>query len=51
MVIGLTAYFALSLLAALIALIVFTALILGSRADRLDDAAVQQLYERQQSAA
>jgi hypothetical protein len=48
MVIGLTAYFALSLLAALI---VFTALILGSRADRLDDAAVQQLFERQQSAA
>ena len=46
MVIGLTVYLALSLLAALI---VFTALILGSRADRWIDIAVHQLSERQLS--
>jgi len=48
MVIGLTAYLALSLLAALV---IFPALVLGSRADRLTDPAVQQLSERQQSGA
>jgi sensor domain CHASE-containing protein len=48
MVLVLTVYFALSLLAALV---VFAALILGSRTDRLDDAAVRQLFERQPNAA
>jgi hypothetical protein len=43
-VIGLTVYFALSLLAAIVG---FSASILGSRADRWTDAAVQQMSERQ----
>jgi hypothetical protein len=46
MVIGLTVYLALSLLAALV---IFPALILGSRADRWIDIAVDQLSERQLS--
>jgi hypothetical protein len=45
-VIGLTVYFALSLLAAIVG---FSASILGSRADRWTDAAVQQMSERQLS--
>jgi hypothetical protein len=44
MVIALTVYLALSLLAALV---IFPVLILGSRADREMDIAVQQLSERQ----
>jgi hypothetical protein len=44
MVIALTVYLALSLLAALV---VFPVLILGSRADREMDIAIQQLSERQ----
>jgi hypothetical protein len=47
-VIGLTVYFALSLLAAIVG---FSASILGSRADRWTDAAVQQMSERQLSGA
>jgi hypothetical protein len=43
MVIALTVYFALSLLAALV---IFPALILGSRADNWMDIAIQQLSER-----
>lgn len=46
MVIGLTVYLALSLLAALV---IFPALILGSRADHWIDIAVHQLSERQLS--
>jgi hypothetical protein len=46
MVVALTVYFALSLL---VALVIFPALILGSRADRWMDLAVQQLSERQLS--
>jgi hypothetical protein len=46
MVIALTVYLALSLLAALV---IFPALILGSRADRWMNMAVQQLSERQLS--
>jgi hypothetical protein len=45
-VIGLTVYLALSLLAAIVG---FSASILGSRADRWTDAAVQQMSERQLS--
>jgi hypothetical protein len=45
-VIGLTVYFALSLLAAIVG---FSASILGSRADRWTDAAAQQMSERQLS--
>jgi hypothetical protein len=45
-VIGLTVYFALSLLAAIVG---FSASILGSRADRWTDAAVQQMSERELS--
>jgi hypothetical protein len=45
-VIGLTVYFALSLLAAIVG---FSASVLGSRADRWTDAAVQQMSERQLS--
>lgn len=44
MVIGLTVYFALSLLATIVC---FSALILGARADRWTDTAVQQMFERQ----
>jgi hypothetical protein len=44
MVIALTVYLALTLLAALV---IFPVLILGSRADREMDIAVQQLSERQ----
>ena len=44
MVIGLTVYFALSLLATIVG---FSALVLGSRADRWTDTAVQQMIERQ----
>ena len=44
MVIGLTVYFVLSLLATIVG---FSALILGSRADRWMDATVQQMSERQ----
>lgn len=44
MVIGLTVYFALSLLATIVC---FSALILGSRADRWTETAVQQMFERQ----
>ena len=44
MVIALTVYLAVSLLAALV---IFPALILGSRADREMDIAIQQLSERQ----
>jgi hypothetical protein len=44
MVIGVTVYVALSLLAALV---IFSALILGSRADRWIDIAVHQLSECQ----
>jgi hypothetical protein len=46
MVIGLTVYFALSLLATIVG---FSASILGSRADRWTEAAVQQMSERQLS--
>ncbi len=46
MVIGLTIYIALSLLATIVG---FSASILGSRADRWTDAAVQQMFERQLS--
>jgi hypothetical protein len=46
MAIALTAYFALSLLAALV---IFPALVVGSRADRRMDIAVHQLSERQLS--
>jgi hypothetical protein len=44
MVIALTVYLAVSLLAALV---IFPVLILGSRADREMDIAIQQLSERQ----
>jgi hypothetical protein len=46
MAIALTVYFALSLLAALV---IFPALVVGSRADRRMDIAVHQLSERQLS--
>jgi hypothetical protein len=46
MVIALTVYFAISLLAAFV---IFPALILGSRADRWMDVAAQQLSEGQLS--